>query len=97
MGGGGGGLGSFSQKQAALSKYQKLPRNSSIYVKCPEEVNLWRSIGTENRIAAARDRAGKAGGRGGVTANGYLGTGGSEENILKLIVAIDAQVYKHRF
>lgn len=59
-----GGLGSFSQKQAALSKYQKLPRNSSIYVKCPEEVNLWRSIGTENRIAAARDRAGKAGGRG---------------------------------
>lgn len=35
--GGGGGLGSFSQKQAALSKYQKLPRNSSIYVKCPEE------------------------------------------------------------
>lgn len=32
-----------------------------------------------------------------MTANGYLGTGGSEEDILKLIVAMDAQVYKHRF
>ena len=35
-----GALGSFSQKQAALSKHQKLPRNSSIYVKCPQVVNL---------------------------------------------------------
>ena len=35
-----GALGSLSQKQAPLSKYQKLPHNSSIYVKCPEEVKL---------------------------------------------------------
>ena len=32
-----------------------------------------------------------------MTANGYLGTGGNEENTLKLIVVMDAQVYKHRF
>ena len=58
----GAALGSFRQA-GSLSKHQKLPSNSSIYVKCPEVVNLWRSIGTENRIAAARDRGGRAGGR----------------------------------